>query len=159
MTIQLDMNLPEKWGMSYVGEDGQKYVPIMLHRAILGSLERFIGVYLERCEGKLPVWLSPIQVKILPVSDRHQEYALRIQEQLVAKDIRAEADLSSNTIAYQIRNAVKKKIPYVIVIGDKEIENNHVSVRLRNGEQINDISLSDFIKRVSAKIKNKSIDL
>ena len=95
----------------------------------------------------------------MPVSDRHQEYALRIQEQLVAQDIRAEADLSGNTIAYQIRNAVKKKIPYVIVIGDKEIENNYVSVRLRNSEQINDISLADFMERVSAKIKNKSIDL
>ena len=159
MTIQLDMNLPEKWGMYYVGEDGKKHVPIMLHRAILGSIERFIGVYLEKCEGKLPVWLSPVQVKILPVADRHQDFALKIQQRLQEQDIRAEADLSGNTISYQIRNAVKMKIPYVIVIGDKEIENNKISVRLRNGEQINDISLPDFIKRVSEKIVQKSLDL
>jgi threonyl-tRNA synthetase len=159
MTIQLDMNLPEKWGMSYIGEDGQKHVPIMLHRAILGSIERFIGVYLERCGGKLPVWLSPVQVQILPVSDRHQKSALKIQQKLMENDIRAEVDMSGNTISYQIRNAVKKKIPYIIVLGDKEIENNSISIRLRDGSQINDIPLSDFIKRVSDKIKNKSLDL
>jgi len=159
MTIQLDMNLPEKWGMFYIGEDGQKHVPIMLHRAILGSIERFIGVYLEQCEGKLPVWLSPVQVKILPVSDKYQKMALQIQKQLLDNDIRAEADISGNTISYQIRDGVKKKIPYLIVIGDKEIENNSISVRLRNGEQINNIPLSDFMKRISERIKNKNFDL
>lgn len=159
MTIQLDMNLPEKWGMSYIGEDGQKHVPIMLHRAILGAIERFIGVYLERCGGKLPVWLSPVQVQILPVSDRHQKAAFEIQQKLMENDIRAEVDNSGNTISYQIRNAVKKKVPYIIVVGDKEIENNSISIRLRDGQQINDIPLSDFIKRISEKIKNKSLDL
>ena len=159
MTIQLDMNLPEKWGMSYIGEDGQKHVPIMLHRAILGSIERFIGVYLERCGGKLPVWLSPVQVQILPVSDRHQKAAFEIQQKLMENDIRAEVDNSGNTISYQIRNAVKKKVPYIIVLGDKEIENNSISIRLRDGQQINDIPLSDFIERISEKIKNKSLDL
>ena len=159
MTIQLDMNLPEKWGMSYIGEDGQKHVPIMLHRAILGSIERFIGVYLERCGGKLPVWLSPVQVQILPVSDRHQKVAFEIQQKLMENDIRAEVDNSGNTISYQIRNAVKKKVPYIIVLGDKEIENNSISIRLRDGQQINDIPLSDFIERISEKIKSKSLDL
>ena len=159
MTIQLDMNLPEKWGMFYIGEDGQKHVPIMLHRAILGSIERFIGVYLEQCEGKLPVWLSPVQVKILPVSNKYKEMALQIQKQLLDNDIRAEADISGNTISYQIRDGIKKKIPYLIVIGDKEIENNSISVRLRNGELINNIPFSDFMIRISEKIKNKSFDL
>ena len=159
MTIQLDMNLPEKWGMYYIGEDGQKHIPIMLHRAILGSIERFIGVYLEQCEGKLPVWLSPVQAKILPISDRHQNAAVKLQEKLLENDIRAEIDNSCNSISYQIRDAVKKKIPYLIVIGDKEVENNCISVRLRNGEQINNITLADFIKRISEKIKNKNFDL
>lgn len=159
MTIQLDLNLPEKWGMFYIGEDGQKHVPIMLHRAILGSIERFIGVYLEQCEGKLPVWLSPVQVKILPISDRHQSVALQIQQQLSENDIRAEADISGNTISYQIRDAVKKKIPYIVVVGDKEVENNSISVRLRDGQQINNVSLADFVKRISEKIERKSLDL
>ena len=159
MTIQLDLNLPEKWGMFYIGEDGQKHVPIMLHRAILGSIERFIGVYLEQCEGKLPVWLSPVQVKILPISDRHQSVALQIQQQLSENDIRAEADISGNTISYQIRDAVKKKIPYIIIIGDKEVENNNISVRLRDGQQINNVSLADFMERVSEKIRKRSLDL
>ena len=159
MTIQLDMNLPEKWGMSYIGEDGQKHVPIMLHRAILGAIERFVGVYLERCGGKLPVWLSPVQVQILPVSDRHQQAAFEIQQKLMENDIRADVDSSGNTISYQIRNAAKKKVPYIIVLGDKEIENNSISVRLRDGQQINDIPLSDLIGRVSEKIRNKSLDL
>ena len=127
MTIQLDMNLPEKWGMSYIGEDGQKHVPIMLHRAILGAIERFVGVYLERCGGRLPVWLSPVQVQILPVSDRHQQAAFEIQQKLMENDIRADVDSSGNTISYQIRNAAKKKVPYIIVLGDKEIENNSIS--------------------------------
>jgi len=159
MTIQLDMNLPEKWGMFYIGEDGQKHIPIMLHRAILGSIERFIGVYLEQCEGKLPIWLSPVQVKILPVSEKHQNAALQIQQKLLEHDIRAEADISGNTISYQIREGIKKKIPYLIIIGDKEVENNSISVRLRNGEQINNIPLADFIKRICEKIKNRSLDL
>ena len=103
--------------------------------------------------------MSPVQVEVLPVSDKHQDAAIQIQQQLLENDIRAEVDVSGNTVSYQIRNAVKKKIPYIIVIGDKEIENNCVSVRLRNGEQINNISLSDFIKRVSEKIKNRSLDL
>ena len=159
MTIQLDMNLPEKWGMSYIGEDGQKHVPIMLHRAILGAIERFVGVYLERCGGKLPVWLSPVQVQILPVSDSQQQAAFEIQQKLMENDIRADVDSSGNTISYQIRNAAKKKVPYIIVLGDKEIENNSISVRLRDGQQINDIPLSDLIGRVSDKIRNKSLDL
>ncbi len=159
MTIQLDMNLPQKWGMFYIDHNGQKQVPIMLHRAILGSIERFIGVYLEQCEGKLPVWLAPVQVKILPVSEKHQKYANQIAEKLIENDIRAEVDLSENTISYQIRNAVRQKIPYIVVVGDKEIEKDCLSLRLRGGEKVHDISLSDFMARVAEKIKSKSADL
>jgi threonyl-tRNA synthetase len=159
MTIQLDMNLPEKWGMSYIGEDGQKQVPIMIHRAVLGALERYLAMYLENCNGNLPVWLSPVQVKVLSVSDKHSEYAKQIEQELMDDGIRAEYDGDGNTVGYQIRAAAKKKIPYVIVVGDKEVENNSISVRFRGGEQMSDIKLSDFIERIQKIRKDKSLDL
>lgn len=159
MTIQLDMNLPEKWGMSYVGEDGKKQVPIMIHRAILGALERYLAVYLENCNGNLPVWLSPVQVKILSVSDKHSEYAKQIEQKLIDAGIRAEYDGDGNTVGYQIRAAAKQKIPYVIIVGDKEVVDNSISVRFRGGEQESDIKLSDFLARIQKAIKDKSLEL
>ena len=159
MTIQLDMNLPEKWGMSYIGEDGQKQVPIMIHRAILGALERYLAVYLENVNGNLPVWLSPIQVKILSVSDKHAKYAKLIESELLSAGIRAECGGDGNTMGYQIRAAAKMKIPYIIVIGDKEMKNQSISLRLRGGEQISDLKLSEFLVRIQKIIKEKSLDL
>ncbi len=159
MTIQLDMNLPQKWGMSYIGKDGKKHTPIMLHRAILGSVERFIGVYLEKCQGNLPLWLSPVQVKIIPVSEKHLAYAKKIEKKLSNLDIRAKCDIDVDTIGAQIRKAKLQKIPYAIIVGDKELENNSISVRFRNQKQLNDIKLSDFIKRLKKNIKQKSLDL
>lgn len=159
MTIQLDMNLPQKWGMSYVGKDGKKHIPIMLHRAILGSIERFIGVYLEHMKGLLPVWLSPVQVKILPVSSKHHKIAQKIAKRLLKNEIRAEVDLDNDTIGYQIRKFQFQKIPYAIIIGDKELENNSISIRKRNGELINNISIADFLKLIKKKIKQKSLDI
>lgn len=158
MTIQLDMNLPEKWGMHYIGEDGKKHVPIMLHRAVLGSVERFIGVYLERFKGLLPVWLSPVQVKVLRVSDKQLSYASKICNQLIKAGIRAECDnQNNNSIGYQIRSAIQQKIPYAIIIGDKEMENKSISIRLRDGKQINNVKFSDFKKQIEKIIKNKSL--
>ncbi|MCL2331485.1 MAG: threonine--tRNA ligase [Proteobacteria bacterium] len=159
MTIQLDLNLPEKWGMSYVGEDGQKHTPIMIHRAVLGAMERFIAVYLERCGGNLPVWLSPVQAKVLSVSDKHKKYAKQIEQKLVRNGIRAEYDGDGNTVGYQIRAAAKMKIPYVVIVGDKEMENKNISLRMRGGEQTADVKLSDFLKRIRKIIKDKSLDL
>ncbi len=159
MTIQLDMNLPEKWGMSYIGEDGKKHVPIMLHRAILGSIERFIGVYLEQVKGLLPVWLSPVQVKILAISNKHLDFSKKLEKRLLKNNIRAEVDLDNNTIGCQIRNFQLQKIPYAIIIGDKEVENNSISVRKRNGELLNNVSIADFIKIIKKKIKQKDLDI
>ncbi len=159
MTIQLDMNLPQKWGMSYIGKDGKKHIPIMLHRAILGSIERFIGVYLEHMKGLLPVWLSPVQIKILPVSSKHHKIAQKIAKRLLKNEIRAEVDLDNDTIGYQIRKFQFQKIPYAIIIGDKELENNSISIRKRNGELINNISIADFLKLIKKKIKQKSLDI
>ena len=159
MTIQLDMNLPQKWGMSYIGKDGKKHVPIMLHRAVLGAIERFIGVYLERVKGLLPIWLSPVQVKVLPVSDKHKKQAKHILNRLLRNDIRAEMDFDVDAIGNQIRKFQLQKIPYAIIIGDKEEENNSVSIRKRNGEQINNINLSCFLKDLKKKIKNKDLEV
>lgn len=159
MTIQLDMNLPQKWGMFYIGEDGKKHIPIMLHRAVLGSIERFIGVYLERRQGLLPVWLSPVQVKILPVSDKHHKLAKMLEKRLLRNEIRAEVDLDNDTIGCQIRKFQLQKIPYAIIIGDKEVESNSISVRKRNGEMLNNISMAEFLKLVKRKIKLKDLDI
>jgi threonyl-tRNA synthetase len=159
MTIQLDMNLPEKWGMSYMGEDGQKHIPIMIHRAMLGAMERYIANYLENCAGNLPVWLSPIQVKILSVSDKHAQYAKQIEQKLINADIRAEYDNDGNMVGYKIRNAAKQKIPYVIIVGDKEVEKDNISLRLRGGAQLSDLKLSDFMEKIQKLIKDKSLDL
>ncbi len=158
MTIQLDLNLPEKWGMSYIGVDGKKHIPIMLHRAILGSIERFIGVYLEQCGGHLPVWLSPVQVSVLSVSDKYEKYAQKIVRQLLKKEIRAVLD-NDETIGYRIRKAHREKIPYVVIVGEKESNHKTISVRLRHQEQLNDIPLSDFIKRIRRIIKRKELSL
>lgn len=159
MTIQLDLNLPEKWGMSYIGEDGQKHAPIMIHRTILGAIERFIGVYLERCQGKLPVWLSPVQAKVLAVSDKHACSAQKIAQKLIRAGIRAECDGGGDTIGYQIRAAHKQKIPYAIIVGDKEIADKSISVRLRDGRQMSGLKLPDFIKKIRKIIRQKSMDL
>jgi threonyl-tRNA synthetase len=159
MTIQLDMNLPEKWGMSYIGENGQKQIPIMIHRVVLGSLERYLAVYLENCNGNLPVWLSPTQVKVLSVSDKQKKYAEQIERRLAKAGIRVEYDRDGNTINYQIRAASKQKIPYVIIVGDNEIENKNISVRLRGGEQISDIKISGFLNQIRKIIKQKSLNL
>ncbi len=159
MTIQLDMNLPEKWGMSYIGKDGKKHIPIMLHRAVLGSIERFIGVYLEKCKGLLPIWLSPIQVKVIPISQKHKKHTQKALNRLLRNDIRAEMDLEIDAIGNQIRKFQLQKIPYAIIIGDKELENNSISIRKRNGEMLNNISMADFIKFVKRKIKLKDLDL
>ena len=159
MTIQLDMNLPEKWGMSYIAEDGKKHTPIMLHRAILGSLERFIGVFLEQCQGNLPLWLSPVQVQILPVSEKQDKYAFSLKKKLEKMNVRVALSNSSDTLGYRIRQAHHQKIPYVLIIGEQEMKNQNISVRVRKGGQKNGISFVDFTKQIKKLISQKSFDL
>lgn len=158
-TIQLDMNLPKRFGMTYIGEDGQEHTPIMLHRTLLGSMERFVGTLIEQYAGTFPVWLAPVQVKILHVSEKHMSYVNKIKDIIAKEDIRVVSDERNNTIDYQIREAHHMKIPYSIIIGDKEVETNTISVRDRKQNTKNNMPLEQFLKNIHAIIDSKSLDL
>ena len=158
-TIQLDMQLPERFELEYVGEDGLKHRPVMIHRVVLGSIERFIGVITEHFAGAFPLWLAPVQVKVLPVTDRAHEYAKKLNQQLNDLDIRSEADLRSEKLGYKIREAQMQKIPYMLVVGDRDMENNTVSVRTRTGEDLGAMSMEAFLAKCQEEIKTKAKDL
>ena len=155
-TIQLDMQLPERFELEYVGEDGLKHRPVMIHRVVLGSIERFIGVITEHFAGAFPLWLSPVQVKVLPVTDRAHEYAKNLTQQLTDADIRAEADCRSEKLGYKIREAQMQKIPYMLVVGDRDMENGTVSVRTRTGEDLGAMSMDAFLAKCLDEIKTKA---
>lgn len=154
-TIQLDFQMPERFDLTYMGADGNKHRPVMLHRALFGSIERFIAILTEHYAGAFPVWLSPVQVKILSLTDRQAEYAKKIKDILVSHDIRVECDFRSEKIGYKIREAQLEKIPYMIVVGDKEMENNQVSVRVRKIGDIGTMFLEEFQNRVIKEINSK----
>ncbi|MCD7858554.1 MAG: threonine--tRNA ligase [Firmicutes bacterium] len=158
-TIQLDMQLPERFELEYVGEDGLKHRPVMIHRVVLGSIERFIGVITEHFAGAFPLWLAPVQVKILPVTDRAHDYAKALNTRLNDADIRAEVDLRSEKLGYKIREAQLQKIPYMLVVGDRDMENGTVSVRTRGGVDLGAMSLEDFLNKCEAQISAKSMDV
>ncbi|NLE08730.1 MAG: threonine--tRNA ligase, partial [Dehalococcoidales bacterium] len=157
-TIQFDFTLPERFNMTYVGDDGQEHQPYMIHRALLGSWERFFGVLIEHYAGAFPVWLSPVQVNIIPVADRHNDFCKKLELELRKKDIRAYLDSRSERMNLKIRQAQLEKVPYMIIVGDKEMESGEVSVRLRTGEQINQ-SLESFIAGITKVIETKSVEL
>ncbi len=150
-TIQLDMQLPERFELEYTGEDGQKHRPVMIHRVVLGSIERFIGVITEHFAGAFPTWLAPVQVKVLPITDRTADYAKEIAAKLDAMNIRVETDLRNEKIGYKIREAQLQKTPYMLVVGDKEAEAGTVSVRTRGGVDLGVMSFDE----IAAKIKNE----
>ena len=154
-TIQLDMQLPERFELEYVGADGEKHRPVMIHRVVLGSIERFIGVITEHFAGAFPLWLSPVQVKVLPVTDRAHEYAKSLVAQLTDADIRAEGDYRSEKLGYKIREAQMQKIPYMLVVGDRDVENNTVSVRTRTGEDLGAMTMDAFIAKCREEIDTK----
>lgn len=156
-TIQCDFNLPDRFDLNYTGEDNKDHHPVMIHRAILGSLERFIGVYLEHTGGHLPLWLAPTQVKILNVTDRQSEYAEKIIKQLKSRGMRAVFDQRNEKLGFKIREAQIEKVPYMVILGDKEVAQNTVSVRLRNGNQIEGISLDTFIEKVHNEFLSRSL--
>ena len=156
-TIQLDMQLPERFELEYTGEDGLKHRPVMIHRVVLGSIERFIGVITEHFAGAFPVWLNPVQVKVLPVTDRALDYADKVAGELNAQGIRVEVDARSEKIGKKIREATLGKIPYMLVVGDRDIENETVSVRTRGGEDLGAMSRADFAARVLDDVKTKRI--
>ncbi len=153
-TVQLDFQLPQRFNLSYIDKEGNKKTPIMIHRALFGSFERFIGIITEHYAGAFPVWLAPIQVKILPIASTHKEYAKKIQMQLSEKGIRVELDEREEKIGYKIREAQLQKIPYMLIIGDKEIEANAVGVRSRKEGDIGSLNVDEFIKKLQDEIKN-----
>ena len=158
-TIQLDSQLPERFELEYVGEDGAKHRPVMIHRVVLGSIERFIGVITEHFGGAFPTWLAPVQVKVMPITDRSREYAQSVADELAGRGIRVETDFRNEKIGYKIREAQSKKIPYMLVIGDKEAENGTVSVRTRSGGDKGAVSLDKFAADITEEIRSRALTL
>lgn len=158
-TIQLDSQLPERFNLEYTGEDGQKHRPVMIHRVVFGSIERFIGVITEHFAGAFPLWLTPVQVKVLPVTDRAHEYAKGLTQKLVDAGIRAEDDCRSEKLGYKIREAQMQKIPYMLVVGDRDMENGTVSVRTRKGEDLGAMTMDAFLSKCLSEIASKSKDI
>ena len=158
-TIQVDFNLPQRYNVTYVGEDGQEHSVAMVHRTVLGSMERFLASLIEHYGGAFPVWLAPLQVVVIPVADRHLDYAQKLETELKTVGVRAKVDARSETVNLKIRQAQLDKIPYMLVVGDKEVAASTVSIRLRSGEQMASQSLDDFKKGVSRVIANKIQDL
>lgn len=155
-TIQLDFQLPKRFGVEYVDKDGKKKTPVMIHAAIFGSLERFIGIFLEHTGGNFPLWLSPIQAKILPIStEKHLDYAKKIYEEFLASDIRAELDETNETLGKKIRAGELQKIPYILVVGDKEKDSETINIRTRGKKETETEKVGEFIEKIKEEIKNK----
>ena len=154
-TIQFDFNLPERFDMVYVGADGKEHRPYMIHRALLGSWERFFGLLIEHYAGAFPTWLAPVQVKIIPLADRHVEHANKAAAELKSRNIRVEVDDRSERMNLKIRQAQMEKIPYMLILGDKEAADNTVSARRRSGEQLPTQPLASFLEKLTAEIANK----
>ena len=156
-TIQLDFQLPERFELEYVGADGAKHRPIMIHRVVFGSIERFIGILTEHFAGAFPTWLAPVQVKLLPIADRHLDYLNAIKDRLEKRGIRCEIDDRSEKIGFKIRSAQLEKVPYMLVAGDKDIENSTVSVRSRKDREQGACSVDEFIQKIEKEIETKSL--
>ncbi len=154
-TIQLDFQMPEKFDLTYVGEDGQKHRPVMIHRTIYGSIERFIAILTEHYAGAFPLWLCPVQVRVLPISERHEEYAREIAANFAAHDIRAEVDERREKISYKIREAQVEKVPYILIVGDKEMENGTVAVRRRAEGDIGAFDVKELLTKIKSEIAEK----
>lgn len=152
-TIQFDFNLPERFGMEYIAEDGQPHRPYMVHRALLGSFERFFGMLIEYYGGAFPVWLAPVQATLIPITDRHMEYTTMVQDRLRTAGIRAEIDQSKDRMQAKIRRAQLQKVPYMLIIGDKEQAAGAVAVRQRSGADLGAIALDDFVQRVCTEVE------
>ncbi|HHU86796.1 MAG TPA: threonine--tRNA ligase [Peptococcaceae bacterium] len=156
-TIQLDFQMPEKFDLNYIGEDGQKHRPAMIHRVVFGSLERFIGILTEHYAGAFPVWLAPVQVRVLPITDRHAGYAQKVVDRLDEKGIRVELDARNEKVSYKIREAQAQKIPYMLVVGDKEAEQEAVAVRHRSRGDLGPLPLKEFEEQILKEIREKEI--
>jgi len=151
-TIQLDMQLPERFDLTYIGEDGEKHRPVVIHRVAFGSIERFFGILIEHYAGKFPTWLSPVQVKLITVADRHEDYANYIKNILVSYGIRVELDGRKESVGYKIREARLERNPYMLVIGDKEVEERNIAVRSRDEGELGSMSIEDFTDKLLDEI-------
>jgi len=158
-TIQLDFNLSERFDLSYVGEDGKFHRPYMIHRALLGSLERFFGILIEHYNGNFPLWLAPDQVVIIPIADRHMEYAEKLQKKFKENFIRVTIDERREKMGYKIRDAEKQKIPILLIIGDKELEKQVVSLRVHTKGDLGEINIDDFLAKVKKLVENRAISI
>ena len=149
-TVQFDFNLPRRFGLTYIGADGAEHQPYMVHRALFGSMERFMGVLVEHYGGAFPTWLAPVQATIIPIADRHHEYAGKVQRKLQQAEIRAESDLRNERMGFKIRDAQMQKTPYMLIVGDREIAANAVGVRLRSGEDLGAVAVDELVQRIVA---------
>jgi threonyl-tRNA synthetase len=156
-TIQLDFNLPERFDLEYVAEDGQRHRPIMIHRALLGSIERFFGILIEHYEGRFPVWLAPVQVVIMNITDKQNEFALKVEESLKNQGFRVKIDLRNEKIGFKIREHTLQRIPYLLVVGDKEAAANTVAVRTRAGKDLGSMSLDEFAQGLQAELVSRGL--
>ncbi|SUY48000.1 threonyl-tRNA synthetase [Clostridium putrefaciens] len=154
-TVQLDFQMPERFDISYIGADSEKHRPVMVHRVVFGSIERFIGILIEHFAGAFPTWLSPVQVKVLPISEKFHDYAKEVEKQLKEKDIRVETDFRAEKIGYKIREGRMERVPYLLIVGEKEVENNEVSVRSRKNGDEGVSSLDSFIEKIQKEVKTK----
>ena len=155
-TVQFDFNLPERFGLTYIGEDGKEHRPYMVHRALLGTMERFMGVLIEHYAGAFPVWLAPVQAVVIPIADRHVEYAQELKARLVASNVRVDVDDGNDRMNAKIRNAQLQKVPYMLVIGDREIEAGAAAVRLRSGEDLGAVPVDEIVARITAEVAEKA---
>ena len=154
-TLQLDFQMPERFGLEYIGSDGERHRPVMIHRACFGSFERFIGILIEHYAGAFPMWLSPVQIKVMSITDRSTDYAASVAESLIEAGLRVETDFRNEKIGFKIREAQMHKIPYMLVIGDKEVEAGLLSVRTRSGGDEGTVSLEEFVKKCKNEVKSK----
>lgn len=158
-TVQLDYALPSRLGATYVAEDNSRQTPVMIHRAILGSMERFLGILIEEYAGRFPLWLSPVQLVVMNITDKHADYADTVVELCKKQGIRAVKDLRNEKIGFKIREHTLKRVPYLLVVGDQEVENRKVAVRTRNGVDLGQIPLEEFALRVNKEISHRSLKL
>ncbi|MEA1974015.1 MAG: threonine--tRNA ligase, partial [Bacillota bacterium] len=156
-TIQLDMQLPQRFDLNYIGEDGNKHKPIVIHRVVYGSIERFIGILIEHFAGRFPTWLAPVQVKFIPVADRHVDFCEKIKEKFENSNLKVEIDSRSEQVGYKIREAQLQQVPYMIIVGDEELNSDKLSIRSRDEGELGKLSIEEFIEMISKEIKNKDM--
>ena len=156
-TVQLDFSLPQRLSASYVGEDNERQVPVMIHRAILGSLERFIGILTEEFAGFFPTWLAPVQVVVMNITDSQADYVKELTQKLQNAGIRVKADLRNEKIGFKIREHTLRRVPYMLVCGDKEVEAGKVAVRTRRGKDLGSLDVSEVIEKLQQEIRSRSL--